>query len=223
MRKPWLNPKFWGLFALGLAIALFWCSPLAHRLLNPEQLIPHLQMNETEAIALFVLAHIVATVLGFPGSVLVIVGGAVFGLVWGTVWSVVGATSGAIAAFWLVRYLLKDWIERRFQHHDLFQRLKRIVQHRGFACVVMLRFVPISPFTLVNFAFGLTPIGLKPYALGTFLGIIPGTLLYSWLGVAGYRAAQGEGATAFILALSLLVVMSILPIIARQRDRHRST
>ena len=61
------------------------------------------------SISLFLAAHIVANAIGIPGTVFVIVGGAVYGLWWGTLWSVIGATLGAIAAFWLARYLLHDW------------------------------------------------------------------------------------------------------------------
>jgi uncharacterized membrane protein YdjX (TVP38/TMEM64 family) len=83
-------------------------------------------------------------------------------------------------------------------------------------CVLTLRFTPISPFNLVNFLFGLTPIELKPYVTGTFFGIIPGTLAYTWLGASGARALRGDGVIQLVLALSLLAILSAMPIWAKR-------
>lgn len=168
------------------------------------------------AIGLFLLAHVVATAIGLPGTILVIAGGAAFGLVWGTFWSTIGATLGAIIAFYLARFLMRDWIERRFGHHKALQRLNQTVQCHNLSCVLAVRFAPISPFNVVNFWFGLTPIKLKPYALGTFVGIIPGTAAYTWLGASGIKIMHGEGWLQLGGALCVLTLLSLLPIWIRR-------
>ena len=75
------------------------------------------------SIWVFMAAHVVAYAVGIPGTLLVVVGGAVFGLLWGTLWSVIGATLGALAAFLLARYLLHDWFKKRFYHKPVFKKI----------------------------------------------------------------------------------------------------
>jgi uncharacterized membrane protein YdjX (TVP38/TMEM64 family) len=204
-------------FFVGLlgALWLYHFTPVP-LLFNHSALVSKLNMAGHWGIVLFIWAHIFATALGLPGTVLVVAGGAAFGLIWGTVWSVVGATLGAIAAFVIARSLMRDWVERRLGHHPLMQKLNHMVSGNMLHCVLTLRFTPISPFNLVNFLFGLTPIALKPYATGTFLGIIPGTMAYTWLGASGARALRGDGFVQLILALSLLAILSATPVLAKR-------
>ncbi|MGJ3250693.1 MAG: TVP38/TMEM64 family protein [Elainellaceae cyanobacterium] len=190
-------------------------SPL-QTLFDVDVLVSKFDGLEQYSVKTFLLAHVIAAAVGLPGTVLVIVGGAVFGLVWGTVWSVMGATLGAIVAFIIARYLLRDWIERRFGRHRALEWLNQAVTCDAVSCVLAIRFTPISPFNIVNFLLGLTSIAIKPYIIGTAVGIIPGTLAYTWLGVTGSEAMRGEEITAFILALIVLIGLSILPAIARK-------
>jgi uncharacterized membrane protein YdjX (TVP38/TMEM64 family) len=88
---------------------------------------------------------------------------------------------------------------------------------KPFTFVLAVRFAPISPFNVVNFVFGLTPIHWLPYTLATFFGIIPGTLAYTWLGVSGERAIQGSDRVSFFIAIALLTILSIIPICAKKR------
>ncbi|WP_421658987.1 TVP38/TMEM64 family protein [Leptothermofonsia sp. ETS-13] len=170
----------------------------------------------------FVLLHIAATVMGIPGTMLTVAGGAIFGLIWGTVWSVIGATIGAIGAFWLARNFLHSWAERHFGHHPAMAQFKQSIRRQSLSFVLVVRFAPISPFNVVNFLFGLTPIGLKHYTLGTFLGIIPGTLAYTWLGAAGSDALQGGDRLPVFLALGLLAALCFLPMLKRRQRRDRT-
>ncbi|MEL6260919.1 MAG: TVP38/TMEM64 family protein [Cyanobacteria bacterium J06623_5] len=171
-------------------------------------------------ICLFVCAHVVANAVGIPGTLLVVVGGAVFGLWWGTVWSVLGATLGAIAAFLLARYLLYDWFKRRFHHRPLFQKINTTLCNNALSCVLTIRFSPVSPFNLVNFAFGLTRMPVRPYAIGTLIGIIPGTLAYTWLGVTGAEALSGGSLRPLILCLILLTLLSAIPLVIQRQQRY---
>jgi uncharacterized membrane protein YdjX (TVP38/TMEM64 family) len=210
------SPFFYFLVGLGIAFLLCHFTPL-RLLFDQGALVMKLHMAGHWGIALLILAHIFATALGIPGAVLVIAGGAVFGLVWGTIGSVVGATLGAILAFSIARFLMREWVEQRFGHHPALKKLNQMVGCNRFNCVLSLRFTPISPFNLVNFLFGLTPIDLKSYAIGTFIGIIPGTIAYTWVGASGARALRGEGTVPLLLALSLLALLSLLPIMLKAR------
>lgn len=83
--------------------------------------------------------------------------------------------------------------------------------------IALVSAMAISLFSIVNFLFGLTPIALKPYTVGTFLGIIPGTLAYSWVGATGQQSLHGENMTGFLWALALLVILSLIPLVLRSR------
>lgn len=170
------------------------------------------------SIGLFLLAHIVANAVGIPGTLLVIVGGAAYGLWWGLLWSVIGATLGAIVAFWLARYLLHGWFEQRFHHRPLFKKLNHTLCHNALRCVLTIRFSPVSPFNLVNFAFGLTSVPLSAYAVGTLIGIVPGTLAYTWLGVTGAEALSSGRLLPLFFGLLGLMLLSALPIFIRRHS-----
>lgn len=205
------------LLLLGL-LGFLLCHYLPCQLLfDQPALVSYLHMAGREAIGLFLVAHVLATAVGLPGTLLVVSGGAVFGLIWGTVLSTIGATLGAIVAFYLARSLLRHRIEHQLGQHKAMQKLNHMVSCHQFHCVLAVRFAPISPFNLVNFLFGLTPIGLKSYAIGTFLGIIPGTAAYTWLGQSGLKAFQGEGLTELFGALTCLALLSLVPLLMKQK------
>lgn len=209
-KKPWAIALF--LFLLPIVVGLgLWTIHIGYTEISPQELSTFIQRHECCKEGIFIALHIVATVLGIPGTVMTVTGGALFGLMWGTIWSVLGATLGAIAAFWITRSMLGYWVAQRFHHHPTLKRLLRAVGQNPWQCVFLVRFAPISPFTVVNFLFGLTPIPFKPYAVGTFLGIIPGTMAYTWVGVTGVEAFSGGDRLPLFLALGLLTVLSVLP------------
>lgn len=169
---------------------------------------------------IFILLHIVATVLGVPGVILTIVGGVLFGLIWGSVLSLVGATLGAMGAFWMARYLLLDWAQKRVRDRKLLCSFNQAVLEHPFSFVLMVRFAPISPFNLVNFLFGMTTIHWFPYSMGTLIGIIPGVITYTWVGVAGNDAMHGKGPWPLIIACTFLAVLSAMPLLLRKKRSY---
>lgn len=169
---------------------------------------------------IFILLHIVATIVGVPGVILTVVGGLLFGLAWGSVLSLVGATLGAMGAFWMARYLLLDWAQNRVRDRKLLCTFNQAVLQHPFSFVLIVRFAPISPFNLVNFLFGMTTIHWFPYSLGTFLGIIPGVIAYTWVGVAGNDAMHGKGPWPLIIACTILAILSAMPLLLRKRQSY---
>ncbi len=208
--------------ALGVGTLVLVCLYSPVKLLFDETLLTAEFKHLGSAAPLwFVLLFTIALALGFPGNVLAVVGGAVFGLTWGTIWSLLGSTLGAIAAFWLARHLLHGWVTRHFGQHPWLRRLNQAIAQYPFTFVLATRFTPLSPFSLVNFLFGLTPIDLKTYTIGTFLGLIPLTLAYSWLGVSGLTALHGGDRWSLYLALGFLTLLSVLPILVPKKERQR--
>lgn len=198
---------------LAIAFILHWIPPSL--LFDPDALMQHLDMQQC-GVCIFVVAQVVATVLGLPGTVLVIAGGAIFGLVWGTIWSTLGSTVGAIVAFYAARYFLRDWVVCCFGHQKAVQQLNQMMSQNSLSCVLAVRFAPVSPFNVMNFLFGLTPVSLRTYTIGTFLGIIPGTFIYTGLGVSGRKALAGEGVFYLSLSLFALALLSILPVLLKR-------
>jgi uncharacterized membrane protein YdjX (TVP38/TMEM64 family)/rhodanese-related sulfurtransferase len=165
---------------------------------------------------LFMAIYALVTVLFLPGSVITLVGGALFGPVWGTLWNLTGATIGASLAFLISRYLGADWVERRAG-----PRLKRLdegVSAEGWRFVAFVRLVPLFPFNLLNYALGLTRVPFVAYVLATWIFMLPGAIAYTWLGYAGREAlAGGEGMIRNItIALALLATAIFLPHFVRK-------
>ncbi len=211
------NRRVWSLLALGACLAVCLTAPPLRALwLDPQAWVLPLERLGLCATKTFLLAYVVLTVLGLPGTILTLAGGAVFGLAWGTLWSVLGATVGAIAAFWTARYLFHDWVQDHFGQHPLLHCFAQAVEHQPLPFVLAVRFAPISPFNVVNYLFGLTPIPFGPYALGTALGIVPGTLVYTWIGATGMAALAGGDRRPLIAALSLLALLSLVPVLVRR-------
>ena len=206
------------LFLLGITIAF--AKDWFPFLLDFERLSTTLETLGPGAGFMFMGLHIFATVVGVPGVILTMVGGICFGLVWGSLWSLFGATLGAIAAFGLARYWMHGWFNRNCGHYALLQSLNRMVRDRPLWFVLTVRFAPISPFNLLNFLFGLTKISLQPYTLGTFFGIIPGVIIYTWFGHAGYMALQGQGWIPLVLAGSALATLSAIPLLLRRQSEQ---
>ena len=216
MQMKRLKPGLCVGLALVTCVAILAISPV-RRIFDEAFLIDRLSHLGGFAPLLFTVFSVVAIALGFPGNVLAVAGGAVFGLVLGTLLSVLGATLGAIAAFWLARYSLHGWVERNLGQHRLLKQLNAAISHRPLSFILAVRFTPISPFSLVNFLFGLTPVRLGTYAIGTFLGIIPLTLVYTWLGMVGKSAMNGGDRLPLFFALGFLALLSLLPLLVQKK------
>src|SRR5437870_5283188 len=131
---------------------------------------------------IFVGIYIVATVFFIPGSVLTLGAGAVFGVALGSVCVSISATLGATAAFLVGRYLARDAIARKIEKNEKFTAIDRAVADEGWKIVFLTRLSPVFPFTLLNYAFGLTRVRLSHYVLASWIGMMPGTVMYVSLG-----------------------------------------
>jgi len=172
----------------------------------------------------FMLIYILGTVLFFPGAVLTLAGGAIFGPVWGTLYNLTGATIGAGIAFLLARYLASDWVEKKAGGR--LAQLKGGVEEEGWRFVAFVRLVPLFPFNVLNFALGLTRIKFWHYLLTSYICMFPGAVAYTYLGYAGREAAAGGDGLIQkgLLALALIAVSLFLPrVIKRMRNKPEDT
>ncbi|MEA5532926.1 TVP38/TMEM64 family protein [Crocosphaera sp. XPORK-15E] len=221
-KKSLKSAKFFIIFSIAFLLFLCFFGPL-NIVFNHHFWVKSLQTYDCCTVPLFINAYIILTVLGIPGTVLTIVGGILFGIVWGTIWSVIGATLGALGAFLMARYLLRDYVTKKFNKTGILAQFEQAILKQPIQFILGIRLAPISPFNVVNFLFGLTPINWLSYTWATLIGIIPGTFAYNWLGVSGNRALQGSDRFSFFLALGFLSLLSIIPLFIRRFSSLKSS
>ena len=200
--------------ALGIAGAAIWVAFNQHQF-DRAPIEALMRALGIWAPLVYVALFAIGTVVFAPGMIFGLAGGALFGPLWGTVLNLFGGTLGAIAAFLVARYLAQDWVRRKAAGR--LEKLITGVEVEGWRFVAFVRLVPLFPFNLANYAFGLTRIPLTPYVLATLVCMVPGSLAYSWLGYAGREALEGND-TAIrygLMALALLAAIAFLPRLMR--------
>lgn len=144
----------------------------------------------------FILLYIMTTIALVPGSILTLSAGVIFGVAWGSFYVFLGAICGETLAFLIGRYLARDWVYRKIQGNQQFLAINKALKREGFKIILLTRLSPIFPFSLLNYAFGVTGVSLRDYFLGS-IGMIPMTITYVYFGsVAGDLATIGENALA---------------------------
>ncbi|WP_227814131.1 FAD-dependent oxidoreductase [Nitrogeniibacter aestuarii] len=170
--------------------------------------------NPVLTAGLFFLIYVVVTALSFPGAaVLTLVAGAIFGLWWGVLIVSFASSIGATLAFLASRFLLRDWVQKRFG--DRLKAINAGVEKEGGFYLFTLRLVPAFPFFVINLVMGLTPIRTTTFYWVSQLGMLAGTLVYV---NAGTQLGQIES-LAGILSPGLVgsfVLLGIFPLIAKR-------
>ncbi len=164
---------------------------------NPQELLRNAlewvdSLGAVGAIA-FMLIYIVATVAFLPGSILTLGAGVVFGVVLGSIYVFIGATIGATLAFLVGRYFARGWISKKIAGNAKFAAIDRAVGEEGLKIVLLTRLSPIFPFNLLNYGLGVTGVSLKDYVVAS-VGMIPGTIMYVYLGSLAGNIAMIGGA-----------------------------
>ena len=169
----------------------------------------------------FVLIYIVAVVAALPGSALSVSGGILFGSVWGVVLVSIGSTIGASLAFLISRYLAREPAARWLAKNERFQKLDRMTEQHGWIIVLLTRLVPIFPFNLLNYGFGLTGVRFRTYVLWSWIGMIPGTIVYTVGGDALSQSLDGKVPWTLVIALAASAV--VVAVIVRYARRVLAT
>jgi uncharacterized membrane protein YdjX (TVP38/TMEM64 family) len=167
-------------------------------------------------------AYILAVVLFVPGSIMTMGAGFVFGIAVGTITVSAASTLGAAAAFLLGRTLARGWVEKRVVRKARFRSLDEAIKQQGFKIVLLLRLSPVFPFNLLNYALGLTKVSFPEYVLASWIGMLPGTVLYVYLGstlksLSDLAAGKATGGAAekFLFGVGLLATLAATVVITR--------
>lgn len=163
----------------------------------------------------FLAVYAAATVAALPGSALSIIAGAIFGPVLGVITVIFAATLGASLAFLVSRYFARGSIERWLEGSDKFRRLDDLTERHGDIMVAITRLVPIFPFNLLNYGFGLTKVAFRTYVIWSFVCMLPGTILYV-VGSAAVAEALREGRVPWVLVAVVALILGIIVLLGSQ-------
>jgi uncharacterized membrane protein YdjX (TVP38/TMEM64 family) len=138
----------------------------------------------------FVVGYALATVFFVPGWILTVGAGFTFGLFIGTVAVSLGSTIGAALAFLVARFLARRKVEAMARRNEKFRAIDRAIGERGAKLIFLLRLSPLIPFNVSNYFYGITAVRFWPYVLASWLGMLPATVLYVYLGAVGKAGLQ---------------------------------
>jgi uncharacterized membrane protein YdjX (TVP38/TMEM64 family) len=159
------------------------------------------------AWAVYILAYVCATVLLIPGSILTLAAGFLFGLPLGVALVSAGSVLGATAAFLVGRFFARDWVHERIAGLPKFRALDAAARQSGFAIVLLARLSPLFPFNLLNYGLSITGVGLRDYFFASWIGMLPATVLYVYIGTLTKDLAElGTGQAAGGLAGRALLI-----------------
>lgn len=174
------------------------------------------------------LAYTPGALLLLPSAAFTLGAGFAYGALGGILLAIPAATLSSAVVFAVSRTLLRGEVERRFAHRPLFRAIDRAVSRHGLWTVVLLRLSPITPFNVLNYAFGLTRIKLRHYVLASLIGVTPGAVFYASLGAAitsaaayarGDRPSAGPMATV-LYGVGLLATFVVVVVLGRLASRE---
>jgi uncharacterized membrane protein YdjX (TVP38/TMEM64 family) len=184
---------------------------------NRDKLFAFTEAHYVLAVVLFILTYVTQTAFSLPGAtVMTLTGGFLFGSVWAALYVNIGATTGATLAFLAARYLFRGWVERRFG--DRLAAFQEGFTQNAFNYLLTLRLIPLFPFFIVNLLSGLTRVRVGTYAAATALGIIPGSLAYTFAGrqLSTINSLAELASPRLLLAFTLLGLLFLMPVVYRK-------
>jgi uncharacterized membrane protein YdjX (TVP38/TMEM64 family) len=171
-------------------------------------------------VVVFIVAYALATVLFLPGWIFTVGAGLVYGIVGGTLVALTGAVIGATLAFIVARYFVRKNIEDYANKNPRFRAIDQAIGKNGWKIIGLLRLSPLIPFNLSNYFYGITAVSLKAYVAISAVGMIPGTLLYAYLGAIGKAGisgakAQHSNAQYILLGVGLVATIAVTVLVSR--------
>ncbi len=175
----------------------------------------------------FVLLYIVAVIAAVPGTAITIAGATLFGSVWGVILVSIASTAGAGLAFLIARYLFRDFILHKLSANETFRKLDRLTLEHGAVIVAITRLVPLFPFNILNYGFGLTAVSFRIYVFWSWLCMLPGTILYV-VGTDAVISVITSGKVPWLLVIVIVfasIVLAFLAYLAKKKlsqDRKKN-
>ena len=186
--------------AAGIVLAIVY-----HEAIHPAAIRDAIAANPL-APAIFILLQIAASLLFVPRTVLGIAAGLIFGFVWGSLWATTGAVVGAVAGFALVRWF---GVTGMLDESPGVGAMVRRAEQGGWRAVTILRLTPV-PHSVANTVLAMTNLSWRDYLLGSFIGMLPMTLVQVDIGASGSAILNGRQWMLACLMLALGIAASFL-------------
>jgi len=167
----------------------------------------------------FAVIYIVAVVTGIPGTAITAIAAAIFSSVRGVIVVSISSTVGASLAFLIARYFARDAVARWLSTKEKFSHLDQLTEEHGAIVVAITRLIPLFPFNILNYGFGLTRVRFFTYVFWSWLCMLPMTIVYVVgidAGIKGISQGQVPWGLIGIVAVTL-VILTILGIFARRK------
>lgn len=164
------------------------------------------------APAVYIIIYTIVTLSCVSPVPVAIVGGIIFGGLFGVLYTIIGAGIGLSLAFLIARYVARDFIEKKFGKSEIFKKVENGVKNDGWFILAVTRFLPIFPFGLQNYLYGLTSIKFGLYSILSILFILPGTTAFILLGGA---VASGDIQKAIKVSIVASLILFFMSIVAR--------
>ena len=157
--------------------------------------------------------YLVSTVFFLPGSPVTVLAGFVFGPLWGIFYASIASIISVSIAFLIARYVARDLVESWVKDNAQFRKIDEQVEEQGWRILMFTRLVPIFPFNLQNYAYGLTSIRFSTYVLVSAIFMLPGTAVFVQLGGAFVRGEGNIWKTLLYLGITgvLMLLLSLIP------------
>lgn len=173
------------------------------------------------AVVVFMAGYIVAVLLLVPRSLLSLAAGFLYGLIWGAVIAIACGFAAALLGFVLARRIGHTWAMQRLRRHPKMAAVERVVDRAGAKVTFLVRLAPFLPYGIVSYGFGLTAIPRREFALGTALGLVPGSVLNAYLG-SQVTVVTRVGAHASPLGLWIGVALAVISLVALAVFAHHA-
>jgi uncharacterized membrane protein YdjX (TVP38/TMEM64 family) len=196
-------------------VAILWVAG------GPLMFLRRIEGGGIVGILVYVLAYVFATLWLLPPGVLNMAAGVMFGPALGAVLALAANVSSAMAAFLVSRSLARRWAAARIAKRPRLMAVDRAIEKGGLKVVLLLRMSPVSPFSILNYALGISRVRPRDYVVGSVLGTVPGTVLYVYFGSLLTDMAQifttsaGASPKAIFLCAGLIATLAGFSIIAR--------
>ncbi len=187
--------------------------------LSTERLTTYIDSLGMLGPVVFILIFTVTPTLLLPALPLTIAAGILFGPLWGVVYVAIGSTSGAALAFLVARLLGRKWVKKILKKGGLGSLDKR-VKKDGWKIVAITRLIPLFPYNLLNYAFGLSDIGFKAYIIPTFIFMLPATIAYVTFSSSIPDIARGQVGWPLIAGLGLIIILSVVTLIYKKKKSY---
>ncbi len=156
------------------------------------------------APVIFIILFTIVPLTLFPDALLAIAGGLIFGLYEGSLYIMIGALCGATLSFFIARYY-GSWLRDKLEG-EKFLNIDTAVKKNGFLIIFLLRLIPLVPFDIISYSAGFSSIRYKDFFIASFVGIIPGVLVYANIGAKSLAFGSSEFYISIALLLALIVI-----------------